>query len=244
MANRGETKGCKRISSSKVRNIQRKENVWTVKTRPGKHSAITSVPLAVAVRDVIGLIGNLREAKHIINNGMVKVDGIVRKDYRFSVGLFDVLDIETSKKRYRAIYDQKGRLEFKELDAKGKLEKLAKIIGKNVRKGNRIQLKLNDGSIIVNPKGTFKVGDSIKISLPDCKILEHFEEKEGQLIYLIGGTRVGTFARLQKIAEGTLQKQKLVNLEQEKTEFQTVEKNVFVVGSGDKPAVDMGELNG
>ena len=243
MASQGESKSSKRIASGKVRNIKRKKHVWTVKSRAGKHSAKTSVPLAVAIRDLIGLVADMREAKLVINRGMVKVDGAVRKDPRFSVGLFDVLDIEQSKKRYRAVFDEKGRLEFREVDAKGKLEKLVKIVGKRTLKGKKVQLRMNDGSIMVEPKGTFRVGDSLKISLPDNKILEHLEEKNGNLIYLIGGTHIGTFARMQNISEGTISKPKLVKLEQEKEEFQTVEDNVFVVGSKNTPAIDMGEAH-
>ena len=241
MANRGESKSSKRISCSAVRRIRRKQHKWTIKSRPGKHAAETSVPLAVVLRDLLEVVGNLREAKHIIRQGMVKVDGKVRKDHRFSVGLFDVIDLEATKKRYRAVFDRKGRLELREINAKEKPEKLVKIVGKHYRGGNQLQLQLNDGSTLMNPKGTFKTGDTLKISLPDNKIIEQYEEKSGNLIYLIGGTKVGSFARLENISEGTINKKKLVDLELEKTKFQTIERNVFVVGNKNQPAVDMGE---
>ena len=66
--------------------------------------------LLIVVRDILKVADNAREAKIIINNGDILVDGRARKDYKFPVGFMDVISLPKSKKVYRVLPDHKGRL--------------------------------------------------------------------------------------------------------------------------------------
>ena len=48
--------------------------------------------------------------KYILNNKTVLVDGKKRKDYRYPVGLFDVITFEDTKESYRVVLDEKGKI--------------------------------------------------------------------------------------------------------------------------------------
>ena len=82
----------KRLSAPKTYKIPRKVSKWVVKPSPGPHNK-EAIPLLVLVRDFLELADTGREARRIISSGEILVDGIVRKDYKFPVGLFDVVTI-------------------------------------------------------------------------------------------------------------------------------------------------------
>src|SRR6266536_2467318 len=83
--------------------IHRKEYTWAPRTRPGPHAREKSLPLVVIVRESLGLANIAKEAIRIINQGKVKVDGVVRRDRRFPVGLMDIVQIEGIPQLYRAL---------------------------------------------------------------------------------------------------------------------------------------------
>src|SRR5438094_53439 len=74
--------------------IKRKERTWAPSTRPGPHSREKSLPLVIIIREILGYARTAKEAIRIIRTGKVKIDGAVRKDHRFPVGLMDVLQTE------------------------------------------------------------------------------------------------------------------------------------------------------
>ena len=81
----------KRIAAPGSWQISRKTAWWTVKSRPGPHPKDRSIPLLLIVRDMLKLADNSKEAKRILNEGKILIDGRIRKDHKFPVGIFDIL---------------------------------------------------------------------------------------------------------------------------------------------------------
>src|SRR3989338_4907124 len=130
MANRGERKTQKSISAPSVRGFARKEETFTPKSRSGAHNKETSVPLSFALRLIIGISGNMKETKRMLAENSIMVNGVVRKRPEFMCGLFDVVEVAPLKKKYRLIFDRKGRLISKQIDAKEGKFKISKVVGK------------------------------------------------------------------------------------------------------------------
>ena len=238
MANRGETKSQKSISAPSVRYFKRKANVFTAQSRPGPHSKETSVPLSFALINLLELAANLKEAKRILNQGKIKVNGKIRKTPRFPVGILDIIGIEGIKKKYRALLDKKGRLVMKEADAKTKEFKISKVVAKRKVKGGKTWITTNDGLTIGIGKEKVSVDDSVKITLPEGKIEEVLSLEKGNTVFIIGGTHVGEITRIEDITPGTLQRKKLISLIQGENKFQTVARNVIVIGKA-KPEIEV-----
>src|SRR3989338_1270038 len=238
MAKKGERKQQKRMSVESVRKLAKKEAVFTLRSRAGPHSKSTSVPLGFALRDLMGLTRTSRETRILLMQNGVIVNGTVRKNASFPVGLFDLVDVMQLKKRFRAIFDRKGRIEFIEADFKQKPMKLSRIVGKKTVKSGIIQLATNDGFVLKEKKTNIRVGDTVRISLPDKKIEESYELKEGNTAFIVGGVRAGAIARIKEIIPGTIRKPKLIRLEQGSEVFETVDRNVFIVGRKE-PAIDI-----
>lgn len=81
----------KRVAAPRTWPITRKTSKWVVKPTPGAHSEERGMPLVVVLRDLLHLADKSKEIKQILHEGQVLVDGRVRKDHRFVVGMFDTV---------------------------------------------------------------------------------------------------------------------------------------------------------
>ena len=135
MARRGQKKHLKRLPAPRHWPIKRKEAKFTTRVIPGPHPKEHCLTLAVLLREILGYADNMREVKAILSSGQVKVDGVIRKDGRFPVGLMDVLEITTSGERFRLLPKLKGGLKLVSIgDAEAKY-KLCRIETKTMVKG-------------------------------------------------------------------------------------------------------------
>lgn len=238
MANKGESKSQKSLSAPRARYFLRKDKVFTVTNRPGTHNKESSVPLIFALKEVLKISKNAREGRNIIKEGKVKINGTIRRQLRLPVGLFDIISVEALKKKWRLTFDTKRRIVAQEIDAKAKDFKISKIIGKRTIKGGKILLTTNEGFTIDFGKEKVNVDDSVKLSLPEMKIEEVFALEKGNSVFIIGGSHVGEISKVDGISEGTLQRKKLISLDDKERKFQTISRNIFVVGKG-KPEIEI-----
>ena len=176
----------KRLALPRSWPLPRKTSVWVTRPTPGAHSLELCMPITLVVRDVLNLAKTAREVRFILHNDLAKIDGRVVKDTRRGVGLMDVLTL--GEDNYRCVLDHNGRLQYRPISADEASWKVCRIEGKTTIKGGRTQLNLHDGrNIIVDDPAEYSTGDSLKLNLPDQKILEHIRFGEGTRAYLIGG---------------------------------------------------------
>ena len=231
MATKGENKTLKRLNAPPVRKILRKTAVFTVKGKPGAHKKSLSVPLGFAVRDLMGIVSSMREARFVLSSGYIKVNGKIVKESKLPIGLFDVIEFIKRNQKFRAMFDRKGRIEFTEINPKKELTKYVKITGKKMNKKGAVQLSTNDGRVFLEKKTDLNVGDSMQIKLPEQKVMEKVQLKEGAKAYLISGRHVGRKAVVKKVLSGTQRRQALIELQEGDSTFQTAARNIIIVGA-------------
>jgi len=169
----------------------------------------------------------------------VLVDGRVRKNSKFPVGLMDVVQLPALNKNYRVLLDARGRLILREIPQAEAQFKLCKVVRKDIISGGRIQLAFNDGKTLSGDFGEFKLRDVAKLSLPNPKILERIAHEKGTTALVTGGRNVGRLGKIVevKLIEGT--QPNIVILEAaDGTTFQTPEDYVFAVGK-EKPIISL-----
>jgi len=230
MAIMGSRKHLKRFKAPKHWPIHPKENKWTTKPNAGPHAIEESLPLILIVRDILGVADNAREAKRIINNGEIIVDGRIRKDFKFPVGFMDVLEIPKSESVYRVLPDEKGRLILHPIAAENKEFKLCKIVDKTTIRGGKTQLNLHDGrNCLVDDE--YKAGDVIILKVPDQDISERIIFEEGTIGLITGGKHIGEIGRIKEINITKSSMPNTVEMETEdKKVFLTLKDYVFVIG--------------
>jgi len=252
MGRKGESKGLKRKPAPRFWPIHRKESVWVVKPSPGPHATKRSLPLTVILRDIMGFAKTRKEAKRIVADGKVYVDGKIRRADDFPVGPMDVISIPEVDQHFRILPAEKGLV----LHPIGKEEtafKLCRIENKTILKGGHVHLHLHDGSNIqikvADPKNpqedVYKTFDTLKISLPDKQILEHIKMKEGCYAIITGGKNVGKHGKIVEIekVENKKRRNALVTLEAENgARYQTILNFAFALGEN-KPIITLPEVS-
>ncbi|MFC1786511.1 30S ribosomal protein S4e [Halobacteriota archaeon] len=225
----------KRLSAPTSWPITRKTNLWITRPSSGPYSKKESISLIIALRDILKLGQNTKEIRHILNEGKILVDGVIKKDHRFPIGIFSIVSIPSIKKHYRVLLDTKGR--FVLHPTKNSDIKLCKIKNKTTIRGGAVQLNLHDGSNII-ASNDYKTGDSILLELPQRKITKHLECKPGNLVMVIGGKHSGEIGPIKEVKQVRSPRPNMVKIKAEK-EFEVIEDYVFVIGTT-KLEIDLG----
>lgn len=226
------SKHTKRLNVSKLASLKnKKQDVWVVRTNPGPHPKESSVPLSVLVRDVLNYAQTLKEAKKIISSGHVYVDGRVVKDYRFPIGVMDVVSFPVQGVSYRMVINTKGKLVPVKINETQTKVKIAQIKNKYVQSKGRVTVTLHDGKNIIlsEEQKSYSPGDSVVITLPKVKIEKHIPLKEGALCYIIKGKHIGEVARVVEFRDLGMGRKQAKLERDDGTSFYTIKKYLFPI---------------
>ncbi|HRT02350.1 MAG TPA: 30S ribosomal protein S4e [Candidatus Diapherotrites archaeon] len=229
MAKKGSTRVLKVNKARAITGVD-KTRRFIIRPSPGKHELNSAVSIGYILRDTLHLADNLKEIKYILHNKDVLVDSKVVTSYSFPVGLFDVISIPKLNKYYKVIFLKNGPLSLKEINKDESKEKICKIVKKKKIKGNNFQLITNDGRTIITSNSAYKTRSSVKLNLDENTIKEYLPLEVGRKVYIISGKHIGQTAIIEAISPGTLQKPWLLKLKDHDDEFETIEKNVIVIG--------------
>jgi small subunit ribosomal protein S4e len=252
LGKKGGRRHLKRKSAPEFWPVHRKEEVWSVKPNAGPHAISRSIPLTLVLRDILGVAKTRSEAKTIVHDGKIIVDGRVQREELFPTGLMDVISIPDVEKWYRVLPHEKG-LFFHPISKDEATFKLCRIENKSILSKGNVQLNLHDGrNLFISVKDpnkmeedVFDVLDTVKISLPNQEILGQVKLAEGASALIVGGKNIGKHGKIVAVEQRQSQKRKnsLVTVEDEKgNRFQTTMEYVFVVGDT-KPHISLPEAS-
>ena len=252
MGKKGEKKHLKRKPAPRFWPIHRKELVWTVKPKPGPHPTSHCIPLTLIIRDILGLAETRKEAKTIISQEKIRVDGKIQREEGFPIGLMDVIARPSIENAYRVLPSEKGLI-LHSIDTEEAEFKLCRIENKSIVKGGHVQLNLHDGrNVLVKldaPKhpeeDVYRTLDVLKISIPDQEVLEHANLAEGVPAIIFGGKNIGRHGNIVAFEERPGQKRRnlLATIEdKDGNRFQTTIDLVFAVGDK-KPWISLREVH-
>ena len=231
-----------RISAPKFWDISRKEKKYTIHPSPGPHGIDNCIPLGLIIRDYLKYAKTSREANRIINQGKIEVDGIVRKDDRFPVGLMDVLTIKELSEHYRLLFDNKGNMILHKISKEESNIKPVKIINKTIIKNKKVQINLFDGKNTMIDKDIYKTADTLVYDLSKKTFSEHIKFEKGSLIYLMDGKQIGKTGILESIQEQRGNEPTKIILKNGKEKFETLKDYAFVIGK-DKSLISLPKEN-
>jgi small subunit ribosomal protein S4e len=227
MAKKGRSAHLKRISAYRALTVAKKTSTWLVRSGPGPHPHEDSIPLGVLVRDYLALSANSRETKFILNRGEVQVDGVKRKSANFPVGLMDTVSFPKLEKAYKVGIDAHERLTISEIAYADAGAKLCRIKVKKTLGKGKTSLGLHDGKT-VHGDNNYKVGDSVKISLPGNKVERLLKLEPGAHCLIIQGKHAGKVCALKELRQVGNRKFE-ARVEADGTSFVTVKSCLFVV---------------
>lgn len=249
MAKKGGKVKLKRLAAPITYKVPRKRFKWVVRPVSGPHPSDMSIPLAILLRDVLGVAKNLREVKYILRKGYVKVDGRVIKEYRFPIGIMDVIELVPAGKFLRILPTVNNPLEAIEISSDDeKVIKPLLIKNKVMVKGGNIQLTTHDGrNFVFNKESEFsglKPGDTIVYDFMDSVIKQYFRFEKDVLALVYWGSKQGVVGKIVGVRKVHPLKPRLVTLISDGEVVETIYKYVFPIGV-DKPIIMLGGvLNG
>lgn len=223
----------KRIACPRTWHIARKGTTFITRPKPGAHPLQLAVSLSVFMRTMGKVAKSAKEAKKMLHDKEVFVDGKRRKDPKLPVGLMDVISFPAANEHFLVLIDSKGRLKARPLQAADTKSKLSRIESKSRIKGGRTQLNMSDGRNILVEKDTFKTGATLQLELPSQKILNHISFEKGVLIFLAGGKYAGSSGVLTEINGGAISFE-----DSNKQMISTAKKYAFIIGK-EKPLIPL-----
>ncbi|MEM0230962.1 MAG: 30S ribosomal protein S4e [Candidatus Woesearchaeota archaeon] len=230
------SKHLKRMAMPSTWPLERKGSKFVTKPNPGPHSLEYGIALNSVLKEMLNYAHTSKEVKSILGNGWITIDGKVRKDLKFPVGLMDVLKNLKSGEAFRMMLNSKGKLELIKIPKSEENIKPCKIIRKQMVKGGKIQITLHDGRNLLTENKEYNVGDSLMIELPSGKPLQHLTLKKGSFVFITDGKHAGEFGRIVEIiGEKSIQKTRIL-VESNGQKFETLTEYAFVIGE-EKPLI-------
>ena len=153
-----------------------------------------SIPVVVAVRDILKLARTTAEVKKMINSKQLKINGREVKDCRNSIVLFNLFHAD---KLYVLALTENGRFTLEETKDK---DRLCKVINKKLVEKNKLQINLHDGTNILTADKKIKVNDSVFLS-PENKISKHIPLEDSKNCVIISGKYTGKHAKILDVKD-------------------------------------------
>ncbi|AGI86140.1 SSU ribosomal protein S4e [Candidatus Methanomethylophilus alvi Mx1201] len=219
----------KRLAMPRTWAIPRKVHVWAAKQTPGAHSVEDSMPAGMVLRDMLKVCDTAREAKKIIANRDMIVNGRKVKDAKAPVGIMDSIAIPKMNLYYRMLLTGKGKLTVVAIPEEEAKWVLCRVENKTKVAGGKLQLNLSGGRNIILDANQYKTGDSVKLDLEKNEIVGSYPLAENATVLVINGRHAGKVEDVESISAGSASAPSIITF---KNKSETVKENVFVIGTG------------
>jgi len=255
---KGPKKHLKRLNAPRSWMLNKLGGTWAPRPSTGPHRMRECIPLAIILRNRLKYALTRREIIMIVMRRVIEIDGKVRTDTNYPVGLMDVVRIVKTGEQFRVLYDVKGRFILHRItpeEAKYKLARVIRVctankasIGRNPFKQGQAAaipyMVTHDGRTIRYPDPLVKANDSIKLDVDTGKVSGHLKFEPGNLAFINKGNnmgRVGVIVSIEK-HQGSFD---IVHLRDKKgNNFATRLHNVFVIGEGTEAWISLPKQEG
>lgn len=211
--------------------VKRKNITFISRPNPGSYQRDYVVSAVILLRDVLKYAQTLKEVKYILHNEKVLVNGKEIKDTRFPVGLFDVIEIPTTKEKFTLLFDEFGKVKL--VNSKDDLV-FMKVTGKKNVRGGKHQLNFMNGFNLFVDEKTFSklnVEDTLVYNFKSKKVDSTIPLKEGSFVYIFDGKFKGRFVELQSITKYNGITRDLVEIKEGKEIHSTAKDYCFAIGT-------------
>lgn len=196
-----------RNSVSKKIPIPRKGTKYVARSLLDKEN---SVPVLIAIRDMLKLARTAKEVKAMIKQKQIKINNKLVKDIHNGIRLFSLLQ---AGKTYILTLTPTGRFSLKETKDK---QRYTKVTSKKALKKGQIQLNLHDGTnLILKDAKKINVGDTVYLD-ENTKLTKHVELKDGKSCFIMSGAHLGKQGKIKLIKDRVA----LIDLKDQESEIE------------------------
>lgn len=228
MGSKGNNRHIKRLAAPRYIHIERKVNAYVLKPNAGRHTLQTSIALATVIKEKLNFAQNEKEAKRILNEGSVEVNGKKIKDPRYPVGFGDIIHFKPSNEHYIIGVGSKGVIKVSKHDSSKEADRVFKVIGKYIAEGNKEMIRLYNGIILPSAKGV-SVNDSVEVK--DGKVHKVIKLEKGAKCLVVKGIHASEEGTISEINKGTALRAATVEIRGSKGNTETLLDNIIVIGA-------------
>jgi len=250
---RGPKKHLKRLNAPKHWMLSKLGGIYAPRPSTGPHKLRECLPVCLILRNRLKYALTRQEVLMIVMRRLVKIDHKIRTDMNYPAGFQDVITLDKTGENFRLLYDVKGRFRVHKItdkEAKFKLLRVVKTskankatIGRNPFASGQSKaipfIVTHDGRTIRYPSPDIKVNDTVKFDLTTGRIVKHVSFELGNLAMATRGKNTGRVGLIMH-RERHPGSYEIVHLrDRTGNEYSTRVENVFVIGQGDKPLIDL-----
>lgn len=236
---RGVKKHVKRLNAPSSWQLDKLSGIWAPHSSTGPHKMRESLPVILLLRDKLKYALNARETVSICMRKLVAVDGKVRTDNRFPVGLMDVVSLEKTNEHFRVLFGNKGAFVMTPIDKVEAKFKLCKVSKVSVGPKKVPYITTHDGRTIRYPDPIIKTNDTIKLELSTNTIKEVYPFQVGNIVMITKGRNAGRVGVLQarQPHPGSFE---IITVKDSRGQgFATRLSAAFIIGSENRPAITL-----
>ncbi|MCL5788495.1 MAG: 30S ribosomal protein S4e [Candidatus Marsarchaeota archaeon] len=238
MGSKGGSRAIKRYAAPSYWPTYKKEYKWVVKPSAGPHALADSLPLLVVLRDLMHVVDSSHEAKVVLNDNRIRVNGRVQRTIDFPIGVMDLISIPDSD-TYVRILPFRGKLIAHQVSRGERDFRLLRVENKTCVPGLKIQLNLTGGVNVLLPLSNpydaknvkYSTMDTVKTNVQGTELLEHYRMQKGAYVLAVKGKNSGEHGTLKETVESFKRRKTLVRVEKANGEsFETIIDYIYVVG--------------
>lgn len=228
MSKKGGSRHIKRLSAPRYMKISRKSAEFVTKPNPGRYDLQTSTALITVVGEKLGLAKRTSEARRIIKKGLVEVNSMLIREPKYPVGLADVITLKPSGEHFVVSIGRYGEFETKGAKKAEIGSRTLKVVGKYLSRGNRMMVRLSDGSVLGAEKN-LRVNDSVV--LENGKPAKTIRFEKGARCMVVKGIHAPEIGTISEVMKGTALRDATVKISSDRGSFETIVENVMVIGA-------------
>lgn len=250
---RGPKRHLKRLSAPRHWMLSKLGGIWAPRPSQGPHKLRECLPLTLILRDRLKYAMTRREVIMCVMRRFCEIDGRVRTDINYPVGLMDVVRINKTDEHFRLLYDTRGRFILHRIDQKEAAFKPLRVVkyavgsksacGRNPFKSGQQAavpyIVTHDSRTIRYPHPDIDEHDTVIFDIAGSKITDFIKMENGNLGLVTRGANTGRIGVIEHIdvRDGA---QNIVQLKDKRGHgFATLIDNVFVIGKGSNSVVDL-----
>src|SRR5207249_3022829 len=100
---------------------------------------------------------------------------------------------------YRMLVNTRGKMALVPIEEADANWKLCRVEDKTTVRRGKTQLNLHDGRNVLLEKDAYKTGATLKVHVPDQKVVEQYELGKGAPVLVTGGQHVGEIAHVLEV---------------------------------------------
>ncbi|MGC8662548.1 MAG: S4 domain-containing protein [Candidatus Micrarchaeia archaeon] len=228
MSKKGGSGHIKRLAASSYIKINKKASKYVAHPNPGRYSMERSLALITFLKDKLSKM-SAREAKTIISNGEIFINGKIIKEPKYPIGFGDIIFIKPEGAYYKITVGKRGIFAFEKVSKDEEKKNIYKVVGKYIAKGGKVMIRLHNGNIM-ECKDEVKVNDSVVINGDKLEKVLKFENGARCMVYI--GIHAPETGKITNIKKGDMLSSESVEIKPDKNKsFETVAKNIIVVGA-------------